>query len=359
MQRYDIFEEQINIFARTNPLPMSRFKSFMPVFLLVAFLVQGCGPQTPEYKKRLAEADGPVPELEFYRYEEVLFNLDTSRFQEELMAVQQQYLPFLGGDLTDSLAVGYLKDFVTDPMSVTLYRKVEQAFPDLSGVRALVEEVYRRFSHYYPEIPLPQRIYTCVSGIDPDLPPVMVIGDALVVSLDWYLEGDDVYALIGMPEYRSQRIAREGLAKDLGQQLYATYLQREQRHANLLEEMVEAGRMYFFVEAMDPSMPDDVLLGYTPSQLQWAEDFEGDLWADMVGSQCLYASDLEVYRTFLADGPFTNEYSHEAPPRLGEFIGLHIVRSYMEHHPEVSLPGLMGENDLQALFQDSRYKPKK
>jgi hypothetical protein len=79
----------------------------------------------------------------------------------------------------------------------------------------------------------------------------------------------------------------------------------------------------------------------------------------MVGSQCLYASDLEVYRTFLADGPFTNEYSHEAPARLGEFVGLHIIRSFVTANPDTALPELMGARDLQAIFQDSHYKPKK
>ena len=200
----------------------------------------------------------------------------------------------------------------------------------------MVSEVYRRFNYYYPEIKLPNQVYTCVSGIDPEIPSVIFFEGALVISLDWYLEGDDVYALIGMPEYRFQRISKAALAKDLGQQLYVDFVQGSQKRNNLLEEMVEAGKMYFFVEAMRPSLADEVLLGYTPSQLQWAEDFEGDLWADMVGSQCLYSSNLEVYRTFLADGPFTNEYSHEAPARLGEFIGLHIIVVHI------------GTNDVQA-----------
>lgn len=338
---------------------MNRYKIFLPIALFALLLMQGCGPKTPEYKKRLAEADGPMPTLEFHRYEDVLFRLDTADFQRELMSVQEQYLPFLGGDLTDPMAIQYLKDFATDTLSRALYQKVKAAYPDLDGVSDAVTGVYRRFSHYYPEIPLPSQVYTCVSGIDPDVPSVLFLGDALVISLDWYLEGDDIYTRIGMPEYRSQRIAKANLAKDMGQQLYATCLQPQVRRNNLLEEMVEAGRMLFFMEAMDPSATDETLLGYTPSQLQWAKDFEGDLWADMVGSRCLYASDLEVYRTFLADGPFTNEYSHEAPARLGEFIGLNIVRSYMESHPEVTLRDLMEATDLQALFQDSRYKPKR
>ena len=338
---------------------MKKRKFFTLLSMLALVVVFGCGPKTPDYKNRLNKADGPAPELVFHRYEEALFHLDTARFQEALMEIQDQYSPFLAGDLSDPMAVRYLRDFVEDTLSVSLYKKVKLAYPDLSEVREMVSGVYRRFNYYYPEIKLPTQVYTCVSGIDPNIPSIMLFDDALVISLDWYLEGDDIYSRIGMPEYLSQRIGKAVLTKDLAQALYQNYVQTSRKRNSLLEEMVEAGRMYFFVEAMAPSMADETLLGYTPSQLQWAEDYEGDLWADMVGSQCLYLSDMEVYRTFLADGPFTNEYSHEAPPRLGEFIGLHIVRSYVEANPDVTLPELMKDNDLQGIFQDSKYKPRR
>lgn len=338
---------------------MNRLKYFVLIGFFAAFVFSGCGPKTPEYKKKLYEANGVAPELTFHRYEEVLFNLDTARFQEALMEVQEEYRPFLEGDLSDPLAVEYLRDFAVDTLSISLYHKVKAAYPDLSEVEEMVCGVYRHFNYYYPEIELPTHVYTCVSGIDPEMPSVILFDDALVISLDWYLEDDDIYEWIGMPQYRADRVAKAGLAKDLGQQIFLDYVQQPLKCNNLLEEMVEAGRMYFFMEAMSPLTADEVLLGYTPSQLQWAEDFQGDLWADIVGSQVLYSSDMEVYRTFLADGPFTNEYSHEAPARLGEFIGLNIIRSYVKANPEVALRDLMEGRDLQAIFQESHYKPKK
>ena len=338
---------------------MKHLNLFALVLTIVVSTLTGCGPKTPEYKKKLNEANGKTPELTYHRYEDVLFNLDTARFQEALMEVQGEYRPFLDGDLTDPLAVQYLRDFAFDTLSISLYHKVKAAYPNLDEVAERVRDVYRHFNYYYPDIELPTQVYTCVSGIDPDVLPVLLFDDALVISLDWYLEDDDVYEWIGMPKYRVERVAKAGLSKDLGQQIYLDYVQQPVKRNNLLEEMVEAGRMYYFMEAMCPSLDDETLLGYTPSQLQWAEDYEGDLWADMVGSQCLYSSDLEVYRTFLADGPFTNEYSHDAPARLGEFVGLHIIRSFVTANPKVSLPDLMEERDLQGIFQDSRFKPKK
>lgn len=326
--------------------------------LSAALLLSGCGPDIPSYKQQLLIDPQPVEGLVFDRYEDVLFGLDTAHFQEELKSIQQQYLPFLEGDLDNSEAVHYLKRFATDPFSITLYRKVKQAFPNLDKVNAIVEGVYGHFHHYYPDVSLPTQVYTCVSGIDPDMPPVLFAGNALVISLDWYLDGDEVYEQIGMPQYRARRTSLETLAKDLGQLLYETYIEKTTKQGCLLEEMVVAGRKDFFVEAICPELADSVLLGYSSEQTRWVEANEGNLWADMVGNQYLYSTDLELYRVFLADGPFTNEYSHEAPPRLGEFVGLQIVRAFMETH-ETSLQELMQFSDLQGLFLDSRYKPKK
>ena len=108
-----------------------KYLKILILVMMVAF--SGCGPKTPEYKKKLIEANGTAPELVFHRYEDVLFNLDTSRFQEALMEVQEQYLPFLGGDLTDTLAVKYLRDFAVDTLSISLYHKVKTAFERSGG----------------------------------------------------------------------------------------------------------------------------------------------------------------------------------------------------------------------------------
>ena len=331
---------------------------FIICFVSFSVVFAGCDHNSPNYKKKFEVNVGAGPALEFQRYEEVLFNLDTADFQQELMAIQKEYHPFLDGDLNDPMAVKYLKDFAIDPFSILLYQKVKTAFPDLEEVKALVDGVYRHFYFYYPEIHLPEKVFTCVSGVNPDIPPVILLDDAVVISLDWYLDNDEVYNQIGVPQYRSERTAISFLAKDLSAQIYHCFIQKEHKQANLLEEMVYVGKQLLFVEAMSPSLKDGVLLGYTEPQLGWAEENEGNLWADLVGNQRLYSSEYEVFRIFFADGPFTNEYSHDAPPRLGEFLGLHILRSYLNTH-DCSLKELMQNADLQGVFQDSKYKPKK
>ena len=325
--------------------------------LLCLFLMAACQKQEPAYKAKL-NVKPEAYDLEFDRYEEVLFNLDTADFQQELKRIQDRYKVFIGGDLNNPQAVQYLKDFATDPFSITLYDKVMTAFPDLKEVEPVVEDVMAHFHYYYPDISLPQKAFTCITGVRPDEPPVQIIADNLVISLDWYLNGDVLYDQIGMPRYMAVRTHKATLAKDVALCLYMYYLYEQRKQGQIISEMVFYGRRNFFVEAMCPTMADSVVLGYSSSQWQWAVENEGAVWADIVGNRRLYEAGLDTYMMFFGDGPFTQAYSNDAPSRLGEFLGLNITRSYFSNN-EISLQDLIHRKDLQEIFQNSGYKPKK
>jgi hypothetical protein len=325
--------------------------------LSLVFIMASCQEQEPAYKSKLDVKTEPY-DLEFDRYEEVLFNLDTANFQAELMKIQDRFSVFLSGDLSNPDAVQYLKEFAIDSYSISLYNKVKAAFPDLKQIERMVEEVFVHFHHYYPEIQLPTKVFTCVTGVTADVPAVQIFGDAMVISLDWYLDDEETYDQIGMPKYMALRRNLPTLAKDVAKELYMNYVYQWRKQGLVIDEMVNNGKMDFFIEAMCPAMPDSVLLGYSSDQWQWAVENEGAVWADIVGNRRLYDSSLDSYMMYFGDGPFTQAYSNDAPSRLGEFFGLNIVRSYFSNN-EISLQDLMERKDLQNIFQDSGYKPKK
>jgi hypothetical protein len=319
--------------------------------------MMSCQENEPEYKSKLAIKPEPY-DLQFDRYEDALFNVDTAIFQTELMKIQDRFRVFLSGDLNNLDAVKYLKDFATDPYSITLYQKVKTTFPDLKNVEPMIEDVLAYFHYYYPEIELPTKAFTCITGINADEPSVQIIDNQLVISLDWYLNGDEVYDQIGMPKYIQVRTGLATLAKDVAEQLYTNYLYEWRKQGQVVDEMVFCGRRDFFVEALCPTLPDSILLGYSQEQWKWVTENEGQVWADVVGSRRLYDAGLDNYMMFFGDGPFTQAYSYEAPSRLGEFFGLNIIRSYFSNN-EILLQDLMQRKDFQNIFQDSRYKPKK
>lgn len=325
--------------------------------LLVILVMVSCQEKAPAYKANLNIKAEPY-DLEFDRYEDVLFNLDTADFQNELMKIQDRYRVFLNGDLNDLDAVQYLEDFATDPFSIFLYDEVKTEYPNLKQVESIVEEVLAHFHYYYPEVQLPTKAFTCVTGVTTEVPAVQIIGDAIVISLDWYLGDEEVYDQIGMPKYMALRRNLPTLAKDVAKELYMNYVYQWRKQGLVIDEMVDNGKVDFFIEAMCPVMHDSILFGYSAKQWQWAVENEGAVWADIVGNRRLYDSSLDSYMMFFGDGPFTQAYSNDAPSRLGEFFGLNIVRSYFSNN-EISLQDLMQRKDLQNIFQDSGYKPKK
>ena len=240
---------------------MNRILTLLAICLMMA----ACQEKTPAYKAKLDIKTEPY-NLEFDRYEETLFNLDTANFQQELMKIQDRYRVFLDGDLNDMEAVGYLKDFAVDPFSITLYNRVKSAFPDLRQVEPIVEEVLAHFHYYYPDIQLPTKAFTCVTGVTADVPAVQIFGDDIVISLDWYLGDEEVYDQIGMPKYMALRRTLPTLAKDVAKALYVNYLEAWRKQGQVIDEMVYCGKMDFFVEAMCPTLPDSVLLGYSTKQ---------------------------------------------------------------------------------------------
>ena len=326
--------------------------------IIIALMAVSCQEKAPAYKAKLNVKTEPY-DLQFDRYEDVLFNLDTADFQQELMKIQDRYRVFLSGDLNNPDAVQYLKDFATDPFSITLYNEVKAAFPDLKQVEPMVEDVMAHFHHYYPDIELPKKAFTCITGIHPDEPPVQIIDGQLVISLDWYLNDSTVYDQIGMPRYMSLRRNLSTLPKDVAEQLYMFYLYEWRKQGQIIGEMVFYGRRNFFVEAMCPEIADSVLLGYSTHQWQWAVENEGAVWADIVGNRRLYEAGLDSYMMYFGDGPFTQAYSNDAPSRLGEFFGLNIIRAYASTHDDFDLKQFMQRKDLQNIFQDSGYKPRK
>ena len=53
---------------------------------------------------------------------------------------------------------------------------------------------------------------------------MLIIDNQLVLSLDWYLNDEEVYDQIGMPRYMSLRRNVSTLAKEVADQLYMNYL---------------------------------------------------------------------------------------------------------------------------------------
>ena len=296
--------------------------------------------------------------LTIKQYEKVLFETDSATFVADLKKAQPDFMPFLGGDLDDPRNISFLWNYVADTLNRHLYTITHNAFPDVAKVEDIIRPIYQRFGYYFPDLKLPQP-YTYISGVNLET-PILFGEDAVAIGLDNYLGANqEIYRRMQFPLYRIQRAEPIFIGRDYAMVIHDVMAPNYNRRSNLLSEMIYSGKRLYFVEALNPTLPDSVLLGYTASQMRWANVNEGNIWATIVGENLLYSTDNEIIQKFVGDGPFTAEFSKESPARLGEFIGLQIVRSLMTNDKEMSLEDLMRCNDNQLILNKARYKPRK
>ncbi len=325
--------------------------------LLVIVLFCACNDTEQPYRKAFKISYDKAG-IEMMRYEKAFFQADTNNFAEEIKKISQDYMLFLDGDLSDTAVMKYLRDFSTDTFARSLYNQVEAKYTKDEQVLKYVCDVVSRINYFYPETKLSGRVYTCVLGLGQFASPVFFDNhNDMIVSLDYYLDNDVSYAKVGMPQYRSLRTYSDYISRDIAMEYYNMFLKCDSNQGTLLDEMLKMGKQLFFVEAVNPNMPDTVLMGYTGSQMSWIKESEPEVWRDIVGSNKLFSSQREVFMMLLNDGPFTQQYSYDAPSRIGEYIGLQIVRSYMSRN-DVSLQELIANTDLQGIFNESGYRPK-
>lgn len=334
-------------------------KRFIIISLTICLTLFSCQSNDTHKNKLKVNYEKSEPkEVIIKNYADALFSIDTADFSVGLKKIQKEFPTFLDGNLNEPKAVEYLKAFATDTFCIRVNDIAQQIFPDTKKLNKEIKSVCQHFKYYYPNIDIPNTAYLYISGIDYEMPAIMILDDGIVISMDFYLGNDNkIYDYIGMPRFRSLRCQPDYISRDLAQSFYSTFIDKTNHQKDVMSEMINAGKRLYFIEAMNPSLPDSILMGYSSKQMQWAQLYESDVWASVVGNNMLYSNEVEVFRTLFGDGPFTQAFSNEAPSRLGEFVGLQIIRSYMNNN-DISLKDLMNNNDLQQIFQESQYKPK-
>ncbi len=322
---------------------------------MILFL-SGCGGGHDRLDVSLSGA-GPG-RVVIHRYDADLFRIDRNRLDAELERLKPEYPFFLDTDLGDTAKTAAMRSYLENPRNLSFHRAVDSVYRSTETLEKELALAFRHYLHYFPGSGLP-RVYTYISGGDYNA-PVQWADSVLLIGLDNYL-GDRfrAYAADGLPSYRVARMTAAHVVPGCMEEMYRATFPRRMPGTTLLDYMVEAGKKYLFIDAMIPGTDDRLKIGYNPQQHDWILKNESHVWAAIVSNRMLYSTDGNLIRTFMADGPFTAEFSREAPPRLGEWIGWQIVRKYYQNRKEVSLKDLMAADNAQEILTLSGYKPEK
>jgi len=246
-----------------------------------------------------------------------------------------------------------LNSFVSDTLIQQLKTSVSEKI-DTIRLRKDLETAFKHYKHYFPGKDIPV-IYTCISGLNQSV----VTADKLIgLSLDKYLGIESpFYERLGMPVYKRRNMHPAKIVPDMMYALAVTEWPKTDQANNLLSQMIQEGKIIYFVDAMWPELHDTLKIGFTKKQLDFCKKDEAAMWTYLAEHKLLFTTDHMNIKRFIDDGPYTAAFSEESPARSAVWIGWQIVRSYMEQHPDVKLPDLMNNNDFQSILNQSGYQP--
>jgi hypothetical protein len=300
------------------------------------------------------------------RLEEHLFSVTPQNIEEKTSQGKTAFGPLFEHYLmnllrvngtSDSLYAASLLSFVQDKDIRGSYNMVKKVYTKekVEAWLPQLNDCVKRFKYHFPKRRLPQKFVTAVSGWNYAF---AYTDSALVVALDMYL-GDTCiyYQMLQLPQYRTRAMNEHYVLPDLLRGWMISEFDNNQPVNTLLHHTIFYGKTYYAVNALLPEIHDSLLMTYSGKQMSYCQEFEKKLWGYFAEKNRLYENDMKTIQELTTDGPFTGAISKDCPPRIAMWIGLQIVRSYMDNNKDVTLEDLMNETDPQKILNKSRYRP--
>jgi gliding motility-associated lipoprotein GldB len=300
---------------------------------------------------------------------EVKKNVDTSNIDVEFMInrFEQDFYDH-GGENLEELKNKYSLLFpdntpdsiwmakINDRDEQELYSETQKLYSSFSDIESELRSLFQHVTYYNPLFNTPD-IITGLSNIDYDY-RVIYNQELVFISLDVYL--GSTHPFYGdFPSYIKQNNVRERIIVDVASAIIDSQI-KPLTNRSFLAKMIHEGKKLYLLELYLPLKSEAVRIGYNKIKYDWALTNEEQVWKYFIENNLLYSTDTKLNKRFLEDAPFSKFYISEdknSPGRIGQWIGMQIVRSFMANN-DVSLSDLLLKNE-EEIFKKSKYKPRK
>lgn len=276
----------------------------------------------------------------------------------ELQSLQSRYHFFFDNSVENSVWEEQRKD----SLELAVFDSVQKQFAKPT-YQEEIERLFAYYKHYFPNEILPQ-VFTYSSGLQNIYDPV-IYGrkeGMLFIALDGFLGSESGwYKKERVYPYIAKNMNPENIPPSVVMAIGREIIPFNPRQQTFVDLMVDEGKKLILADALLPHTEDQLKIGYTKEQLEWAMANEGDIWNYFVEQNMIFSSDKTYKERFLQPGPFSkflNEIETESPGRIGAWIGWQICRKYWDENPEMTLEEFI-QKDTQEIFKASKYKPKK
>lgn len=262
------------------------------------------------YPRSAADIQSLEPGIDLYIH---LMSADTLNRDDALTALSQNRVTqWFGHDIVERFTVA---DSLAQP---------------LGRVTALLSEVS-------PGLKI-ANVYGIAS---PYMQSVIVCDSTVLVALNHYL-GSDYPGYETMPSYVRDGKTPSRLPADVAEAVVRVRYPYTPVEGTLLERMLYEGAVAQVVANAAGS--DGDALGYDTTDLDNAGRRLKEAWQALASDGLLYSTaDSEISR-LVSPAPFSRVGSIELPAKIGRYIGLQIIRSYIKNHPGTKPVTLLGNS---------------
>jgi hypothetical protein len=301
-----------------------------------------------------------------HRFDTDFFSADTNNISGAMASLQKKY-PYFFPDFVNFIVVDP-NDTITKPEASfrqylkntrSLYNAFKVSEQQLQTAEKDIKKGFQYIQYYYPDYQLPKVV--SYSGLIGD-PPVALTQNAIAIGLQMYA-GNNFAAYNTpdaqqvFPQYISRRFEPAYIAANCMQNLAEDIYPDQSRGKGLIEQMIEKGKQWHLLNKLAPHLADSVKTGYTKKQLDWCNKNEGNIWATFSKTTDVYSTDPLTLQAFIGESPKTEGFTDYSPGKLGQWMGLQIVKTYASKNKQLTLQQLLA-TDARKLFLEAKYKPK-
>lgn len=285
-------------------------------------------------------------------FEWVRFDKEFNQVNKKTFGALKTKYPYLfPGNEPDSIWLNRKND----SLSQVLYKESQIVFNNFKEEKHGLENLFKHVKYYYPTFKPPKTI-TLQSNLD--LENQIIYADSLLfISLDTYLGEDKIY-YSNYPAYLKGNFNKSHLINDVA--LAIAYKTTPMASYRLfLERIISSGKLRYAMQQFLPYKTEAEIMDYSQEKIAWATQNEERIWKYFIEKEYLYSTDKDLQERFIDPAPFSKFYlvsDKESPGQIGIWLGLQIVKSFMENN-SVSLPKMMQMKPVD-IFNQSKYKPK-
>lgn len=315
-------------------------------------------------KKNIPDVSGVEIPFKYQRFDEDVYAFLNKPFTAaDLEKWKTEYPSFLNiyfaaitrvTDVRDTSAVSDINRFTKDADFNKIADTTKLVYADITEELKQIEKGWKMYKHYFPSEFTPNTIFYPF-GFNY---AAVAIDSAACIALDQYLGEDYVY-YNHLPDYLRFRKKRPYIVADVFKAWGSSQFDDGTPKITMLDEMINQGKVLYFVDAMLPEMHDSLKIGFSQAQLDFCKTNEYQIWSYLIEKKLLYTTESKDITKYTGEAPFTPGMPRESPGRAAIWTGWQIINKFMQENPDYTLEMLMNEHDAQKILNLSKYKPKR